>query len=171
MCIKLLCCSTETYLRNNVQTKKTGQNIYVSSTSQIGPIPTKYVLFLLCTREWDRRGHLGLDHVVAHVKVCANQNTLDLYWSVKIKNDQTIISAFDMVHMVSNAVVSPIHKEPFCDMEQTSKNMFSLGWIVRDLTHFAVDGEGPWGLPHIKFPIPVMDILCKDHPHSIHELI
>ena len=39
------------------------------STSRIGTIPTNQELFLLCTREWYRRGHLGLDHVVyIHIK-------------------------------------------------------------------------------------------------------
>ena len=41
MCIKKSSYITETYLRYNVQRKKTGRYIHVSSTSQIGTIPTK----------------------------------------------------------------------------------------------------------------------------------
>ena len=76
-----------------------------------------------------------------------------------------------MVHMGVNTVIYPINKELFHDKEQNSKNMFSLWQGVHDLTHFPVDGEGHGGLPHIKFLIPVMDILCKGRPRSIHELI
>ena len=41
MIIKLLSYSTETYILYYVQRVNSGINIYVSCTSQIGPIPTK----------------------------------------------------------------------------------------------------------------------------------
>ena len=44
--------------------KKQAENIYMSSISRIGPITKKYKLFLICTREWDQRGNLGLDPVL-----------------------------------------------------------------------------------------------------------
>ena len=65
--IKDLCYSTETYLQYKVQRGKTGWKIHVRSTSRTVPIPTKWELFLLCTREWDQRDHLGLDHVNADI--------------------------------------------------------------------------------------------------------
>ena len=41
MCIKNLSYSTDTNFRYNVQRKKTGHNIHVSSTSRTGPITKK----------------------------------------------------------------------------------------------------------------------------------
>ena len=41
MCIKILCYSTETFLRNYVQRGNPGKNIHVISTSRIGHIPKK----------------------------------------------------------------------------------------------------------------------------------
>ena len=49
MCIKILCHSNEIYLRYKVRREKTGQNIDVSSTSRIGPIPTKQELLFYVT--------------------------------------------------------------------------------------------------------------------------
>ena len=57
----------------------------MSSISWIGPIPTKWELFLLCTREWDRRGYLGMEHVCIkifmYVKSCYKISTF--------KNDES----------------------------------------------------------------------------------
>ena len=51
MCIKNLFYNNDTYLIYKLQREKIGQKIHVLSISQIGPIPTKWELFLLCTRE------------------------------------------------------------------------------------------------------------------------
>ena len=63
ICIKQLSYSTETYLRYNAESKKVVRKIHVISTSWIGPIPTKYELFLLCTRELYLRENIWMYHV------------------------------------------------------------------------------------------------------------
>ena len=64
MCIKTLCLSTETYIWYYVKGGNIGWYFHYSSTSWIGLIPKKLELFLLCTIEWDQRGHLGLEFVL-----------------------------------------------------------------------------------------------------------
>ena len=63
MCLKMFCYRKETYFWYYVQGGNPGQNLHESSTSWIGPIPKNYELFPLCTREWDRRGHVGLEPI------------------------------------------------------------------------------------------------------------
>ena len=56
MCIKILCCSTETYIWYNVQRGKTGRNIYVSSKSRIGPIPKNKGMFFAMYQRMRSKG-------------------------------------------------------------------------------------------------------------------
>ena len=78
--LKKLCNSTETHLRYYFQGVNTGQNLHESSTSLIGPVPTKYELFLLCTREWDQRGNLGMEPVHGLIK------NIDPWWNTMLRH-------------------------------------------------------------------------------------
>ena len=69
MCIKNLSYITETYLWSNAQRKETGRKMHMSSILRIGIIPTIQELFSLRTREWDRRGDLGLEPVKNELKI------------------------------------------------------------------------------------------------------
>ena len=71
VCIKKLSYSNETNLQYNLQREETGWKIHVRSISQIGPIATKKELDSQCTREWDRRGNLGLDHVLYYTIIAS----------------------------------------------------------------------------------------------------
>ena len=61
-----------------VQSEQSDRKINSSSLLRIGPISTINKWFSVHTREWDRRGHLGMDPVSCYVP-CTRVVTLGLY--------------------------------------------------------------------------------------------
>ena len=72
MCIKTLYYSTETFIWSNVQRKETGWK-YIWALYHELVLFLQSRIFLLCTREWDRGGHLGLELITSNKK---NENII-----------------------------------------------------------------------------------------------
>ena len=104
---------------------------------------------------------------IAHYKVWSYQPPLDFSCSVKNKWPKNHLYSQDDLHgRKQNFSPYPPGTIPWWG--RTCKNMLRTGWVLHNLTHFTVDGEGQWGIPHLTLTTPVLDFFYNDTTSSWH---